>query len=301
MRTVNTMAYKFAFAAVAAGLVASGGLADDIAAPRPDTPLTAIKAGEPMRMTYELKATAWALFIPITGKARFTADLNPDTYSIRSKVKTTGLADILVNYDLNLSATGYTNGDRLKTYAYVSQNADGKKNRRVELTYGADDFSMVAKPVFGNLGDPAATAEQALDATDPITALINFSLQPRAAGEDPCGGPLKIFDGRQLTHLHLENHGTKTVKSEAWRGEAIECHVTMDKVAGYKKGEADKDNLSGIDGPLRMYLAPLPNGATVPVRIEADTDDIGRVVLQASKLSFEPIVSEEASAGREGG
>ena len=160
---------------------------------------------------------------------------------------------------------------------------------------------MTASPVFGNLGEPPATADQVLDATDPITALITFALEPRAEGEDPCGGPLKVFDGRQLTHLHLENKGRTQVRSDAWRGEAIECHVTMDKVAGYKEGEANRDTLTGIDGPLRMYLAEFPNGATVPVRIEADTDDIGRVTLQASELKFEPLTTEEASAGTRGG
>jgi hypothetical protein len=47
--------------------------------------------------------------------------------------------------------------------------------------------------------------------------------------------------------------------------------------------------LSGIDGPLRMWLAPLPNGAHVPVRIEAETEDIGTVTLQAAKLKFTPL------------
>ena len=82
---------------------------------------------------------------------------------------------------------------------------------------------------------------------------------------------------------------------KAWSGEAIECHITMEKVAGYKKDQSDKDNLSGIDGPLRMWLAPLPNGATVPVKIQADTDKIGKVTLQASKLRFEPVVTSEAA------
>jgi len=285
----------------AAGFVAT---ADDAATPaeRPATPLSAIKSGEPMRMTYELKASAWAFILPITGKARFTADIKDDTYEITSKVKTTGLADILVNYDLSLQATGYTREDRLDTYGYVSQNRDGKKNRRVEMVYGADDVAMTAKPTFGNLGEPPAAPEQKLDATDPITALITFALEPRdTSGDNPCGGPLKIFDGRQLTHLHLDYAGRTSVKSDAWSGEALECHVTMDKVAGYKKGEADNDNLSGIDGPLRMYLAELPNGSTPPVRIEADTDDIGKVTLQASVLKFEPLVIEEASVGSGGG
>ena len=251
--------------------------------------LAQIEAGQPMEMEYNIKASAWVLILPITGKANFRATLNKDTYAIKSKVKTTGLADILVNYDLEIAASGYTSTEGLDTYAFVSQNKDGKKNRRVEMKYLKDDFEMTATPRFGNLGDPAATAEQALDAKDPVSALISFALEPRAEGEDPCGGPLKIFDGRQLTHQHLTNHGMKQVKSEAWSGEAFECHIRMDKVAGYKAGESEKDNLSGIDGPLRMWLAPLPNGAHVPVRIEAETEDIGTVTLQAAQLKFTPL------------
>ncbi|GAB5459287.1 MAG: hypothetical protein Hens3KO_23170 [Henriciella sp.] len=251
--------------------------------------LAQIEAGTPMRMEYQIKASAWVLILPITGKANFVVDMNKDNYAIRSKVKTTGLADILVNYDMDIAASGYTFPEGLRTYAYASQNHDGKKNRRVDLKYLGDEFEMTATPNFGNLGDPAATTEQVLEAKDPVTALISFALEPRAPNADPCGGPLKIFDGRQLTHLHLENHGMTSVKSEAWSGQAYECHITMDKVAGYKKGEANKDTLTGIAGPLKMWLAPLPNGATVPVRIEADTDDIGTVTLQASKLAFTPI------------
>lgn len=288
-------------ASATAGLLMAMPGVTDTATTRPDTPLISVRDGQPVKFTYELKASAWVFIIPITGKARFSTELQPDTYRITSAVKTTGLADVLVDYDLGLSSTGYVREDGIDTYAYVSQNADGKKNRRVELFWGADDVAADVNPAFGNLGDPPATPEQKIDALDPITALINFALEPRDIEVDPCGGPIKIFDGRQLSHLHLEYAGMKDVRSEAWRGEAIECHVTLDKVAGFKeRSEPGDDNLAGIDGPLRMWLAPLPNGATVPVRIEADTEDIGKVTLQASKLSFEPIITEQASTTRDG-
>ncbi|KCZ91873.1 DUF3108 domain-containing protein [Hyphomonas johnsonii] len=263
--------------------------------------LANVKAGEPMRMIYELEAKARVLFIPATGRASFDVEMRPDNYLISSRVKVTGIADWFINYDMVLQASGYTRENELKTYNYVSQNRDGKKNRKVNLTIGPNSFSMKAVPEFGNLGDPAATTEQVLKTNDPITALITFALEPRAPGADPCGGPIRIFDGRQLTYLHLKNAGMKHMKTAAWTGEAIECHVTMDKVAGYKKGESNKDNLSGIDGPLRMWLAPLGNGATVPIKIQADTDKIGKVVLEARKLRFEPIVTEEAAVAPGGG
>ncbi|MEE9380648.1 MAG: DUF3108 domain-containing protein [Hyphomonadaceae bacterium] len=262
--------------------------------------LATIQAGEPTRMIYELRARAWVLFIPVTAKARFNVEMQPDTFTIESRIKTTGLADLLVNYDMNLTANGYVTEEGLRTHTYVSQN-NGGKNRRVEMTYGEDDVDMVATPTFGNLGEPPATPEQKLDANDPITALITFALEPRAPGEDPCGGPIKVFDGRQLSWLHLTNAGTREIRVKAWRGEAIECHVTLEKVAGYKEGETNRDTLSGINGPLRMWLAPLPNGAYVPVKIQADTDKIGNVTLTASQLRFEPIITEEASTDRSDG
>ncbi|RIJ24087.1 DUF3108 domain-containing protein [Henriciella barbarensis] len=254
------------------------------------SPLGEVRAGEPMRLVYEVKATAWALFIPITGRANFRMDLQPDTYSINGVVKTTGLADILVNYDMRLAASGYVRDDRLEPYAYVSQNRDGKKNRRVEMTYGASDVAMTAKPAFGNLGEPPATPAQKLEAADPLTAFLGHAFTPRPADGNPCGGPMKIFDGRQLTHLHFENAGLKQVKTDAYRGEAYECHVSMDKIAGYDADEINaKETLTGIDGPLRMWMAPMDNGTYMPVKIQADTDAIGSVTLQVSKLRYEPI------------
>ncbi len=249
------------------------------------------QAGEGVRMEYELEASAWILIIPITGKASFNVEMRPNgTYEIRSRVRTTGLADVLVDYDMRLGASGYLRGDTLNTYSYVSQNNDGKKNRRVELVYGESDVAMTANPRFGNLGEPPAMPEQKLEAKDPITSLISYALEPRGdTPEELCGRTMKIFDGRQLTHLKMSYVKTEKVRAKAWKGEAVACDISMDKVAGYKAGEANKDTLTGIDGPLRMWLAPMPNGSYVPVKIQADTDDIGKVTLQASKLRFSPM------------
>ncbi|MFN4183245.1 MAG: DUF3108 domain-containing protein [Hyphomonas sp.] len=288
--------------AAAATLALAGFSTADTAPAAPKGSLLAkVKAGEPMRMIYELDARAMILIIPATGRASFDVEMKPNTYTIKSKVRTTGLADVFVNYNMELAASGHVRAGELKTTGYVSQNRDGKKNRRVEMSMKNDGFTMTATPKFGNLGDPAATQEQAILANDPLTAIITFALEPRAKGADPCGGPIRVFDGRQLTYLHLKNVGTANVKSPAWSGKAIECHVTMDKVAGYKTGEANNDTLTGISGPLRMYLAPLENGSHVPVRIVADTDKIGKVTLQARTLRFEPLQTASAKTGAGGG
>lgn len=292
---------RLLLAAAATAALAGLSTADTAPAAPKGNLLANVKAGEPMRMIYELDARAMILIIPATGRASFDVELKPNTYTIKSRVRTTGLADVFVNYNMELASSGFVRAKELKTSGYVSQNRDGKKNRRVELSMKKDGFTMTANPRFGDLGDPAATQEQAILANDPLTALITFALEPRAKGADPCGGPIRVFDGKQLTYLHLENKGTANVKSPAWSGQAIECHVTMDKIAGYKAGEVNNDTLTGIDGPLRMYLAPLENGSHVPVRIVADTDKIGKVTLQARTLRFEPLQTASAQAGGAGG
>jgi len=273
-------------------LTAFGASADAPSPMRADTPLTAIKAGQPMRMVYELEASAWAFVVPVTGKARFDIKLMPENYLIESELKTTGLIGIFVDYDMRQAAQGYLTEEGLKSYSYYAKNYASKKSRKVEMVWGSDDVDMTATPAFGNLGDPPATPAQKMRTNDPITELISFGLEPRAPGGNPCGDSMEMFDGRQLSRLNFEYIGMKKVKSKAWKGQAIECHVTLDKVAGYKDGsEEDKETLSGIDGPIRMWLAPLPNGGTVPIRIEAKPADgpLGKVTLQARKLRFEPI------------
>ena len=256
--------------------------------------LTDAASGTPWTINYELRAQGWVLFLPITLRASYQADLFELTYNINSKVVTTGLADILVNYNLDMASTGFMLREQLASFSYISQNEDGETNRRVELRYDdlGSDFSVTATPAFASMGNPPATNEQVLGTKDPLTALINFALEPRLDANKPCGGPIKVFDGRQLTHFNFEYVGMEDARSEAWQGSAIVCDVEIERIAGYEDGSAG-EGFTSIDGPIKMYLAPLENGATVPVRIEISSEQLGDVVVQASELNIEPASSSE--------
>ncbi|MAP94889.1 MAG: hypothetical protein CMK07_08060 [Ponticaulis sp.] len=251
--------------------------------------------GQPKRYIYELEATAWFLFLPVTGKATWDVKLHDGIYSSSSRVKTTGIADIFVDYDMRLSSSGYVKENGLQSYNYISQNYDGKKNRRVEMTWGEDDVAMTATPSFGDLGFPPATPDQKLSALDPITALVNIAFEPRSA-ENPCGGPITTFDGKQLTRLTLNYQGETDVKTKAWRGKGYECHVSMERVAGYDEGDKG-NNLSGIDGPMRIYFAEAIPNMVIPVKIVVDTEEVGRITVQTSKLQLIDTAPQEASTG----
>lgn len=253
--------------------------------------LAEVKAGQAKRIKYELKATAWLLVIPVEGKAEFEVFLEDETYTMNTHVKTTGVADVFVDYDLHVAASGYIEDDALSTYNYVSQNIDGKKNRRVEMIYGEDDVKMIANPGFGDLGFPPAEPEQKLAALDPITGFISSAFKPRPA-DKPCGDTIKLFDGKQLTHLNFTYVRKTTVKTPAYSGPATECHVQVDRVAGYNKGDKGK-NLSGVEGPMKMYFGEPVDGFVAPVKLVVDTEDIGEITVVANKINIENIKSIE--------
>lgn len=253
--------------------------------------LADVKAGQAKRIKYEIEAVAYFLFIPITGKAEFETFLEGDSYSMDTQVKTTGLADIFVGYDLNVRSEGRILDHGLQTQHYVSQNNDGKKNRRVELTYGEKDVSLNVTPKWGDLGEPPATPAQKLAAVDPATAMMHIAFAPRKA-DNLCSETVKTFDGKQLTYLEFKYVGKKQLKTRAFNGMATECELIVNRVAGYNKGDVGK-NLTGIEGPMKIFFGEPVDGFVPVLRLVVDTEDVGKISLTANKINVSDIKSKE--------
>lgn len=255
--------------------------------------LAEVKAGKAKRIKYEIDANASLLFIPITGKAEFETFLEGDQFKMDAHVKTTGLADLFVGYDLNVASSGYIMENGLRTYNYVSQNHDGKKDRRVEMTYGPTDVATKVTPRWGDLGDPPATPAQKLEAVDPATAMMHIAFTPRKA-DNLCSETVKTFDGKQLTYLSFKYLGQKKVKTKAFNGMATECELLVDRVAGYDKGDVGK-NLSGIQGPMKIYFGEPIDGfmPVVKLVVDIDNDLVDKITLTANKINVTEIKSEE--------
>ncbi len=253
--------------------------------------LADVKAGQSKRIKYELEAVAYFLFIPITGKAEFETFLEGDRYSMDTQVKTTGLADIFVGYDLNVTSSGRILDNGLQTTHYVSQNNDGKKNRRVELTYGEKDVALNVTPKWGDLGEPPATPAQKLAAVDPATAMMHIAFAPRPAA-NLCSETVRTFDGKQLTYLSFKYLGKQKVKTKAFNGMATECELTVNRVAGYNKDDVGK-NLTGIEGPMKIYFGEPVDGFVPVVKLVVDTEKAGKITLSANKINVSDITSKE--------
>jgi hypothetical protein len=258
--------------------------------------LADVKAGQAKRIKYEIEAVTYLFFIPITGKAEFEAFFEDDRYKLDTQVKTTGIANIFVGYDLTVASSGYILDNGLKTQNYVSQNRDGKKNRRVEMTFGPTDVDLNVTPKWGSLGEPPAKPAQKLEAVDPATAMMHIAFTPRRA-DNLCSETVRTFDGKQLTHLSFRYLGQKKLKTKAFDGMATECELIVDRVAGYNKDDVGK-NLTGIEGPMKIYFGEPVDGFVPVLRLVVDTADVGKITLTANKINISDVKSEEAYKSR---
>lgn len=142
----------------------------------------------------------------------------------------------------------------------------GKKNRQVSVDFAPRDVAVSATPIFGSMGDPAASAAQRREAVDSLTAIVSLI---SAAPEDACSQTLKIFDGRARYNLNLSPAGAEHIKVAGYRGTATKCTIAYKRVAGFEK---KKDEKPLFDRPVSIWFAPTSNGLIAPAKVTVDSN-----------------------------
>lgn len=235
--------------------------------------------------------------------ANISAWIGPSAYNIVSRAQAAGIVGWFVDYNLSISATGTVGAAGLRPLHYDSFNEDGKKNRRVLVDYTADDVVTTATPRFGDMGWPPATHQQKMESMDPLSAIVQLSLGADATPENPCGGPIRAYDGKQRYDLRLTFVERFNYESAAYTGPALKCSVEYVELAGFKN-KTDKQKVDDKSDVLwtNMILADLDNGvARPPLKIEARSKKHGRIGIEATKLSWRPAEpAATAQAGRGG-
>ncbi|MEP7209879.1 MAG: DUF3108 domain-containing protein [Alphaproteobacteria bacterium] len=258
-----------------------------------NTAITAIQAMGPRRLdiTYE-----GYLPLPVIGtrikaaNASISAWIGPSAYNIVSRAEAAGIVGWFVDYNLTISSTGVIGPDGLKPTHYDSFNKDGKKNRHVLVDFGADDVVTTATPHFGDMGFPPASHEQKMESMDPLAAIVQLSLGGEATPANPCGGPIRAYDGKQRYDLKLTFAGRIAYRSEAYTGPALKCDVEYVELAGFKnKTPEQRAKDKGDVQWTNMILAELDDGAVKPpLKIEARSKARGRIGIEATKLTWRP-------------
>lgn len=208
-----------------------------------------------------------------------------DTYSASATFQSAGLLRWFDDTNIEAGVSGYRTGRELQPWRYEHLNHASGTGR----TVGIDFINGIAEPdinpPFGSMGEPPASETERTGAMDPISVIMGMMLGMPFDGtsDSVCEGRLPVFDGKARYDLRFENDGIESVRSRAWRGDAVVCRAYIEPINGYDPG--DRPSEEETRRPVTMWLAPI-EGVHVPVRFRAKTD-IGNINIHAQSLSVE--------------
>ena len=115
-------------------------------------------------------------------------------------------------------------------------NASNKKPRHVTATWAGGDVIATSNPQYPDMGNPAPSKAQRLEAADPLTVAMRIAMTP--AGGDPCRGTLKFYDGKQRYDAVLSPDGSRQLEGREKSlglSAPVKCRLHYREVAGFKK------------------------------------------------------------------
>jgi len=223
-----------------------------------------------------------------TASATLTADLSANRYRVAANAKLEGVVDWFADASVAIVSTGSVTALGLVPGRYDSSTKDGAKNRHVIVDFMQNEVAVIVRPKFGDWGFPAPTQPQKLEAMDPLAALMELTLRIDATPANPCGGPLRIFDGKERYDLRLKFVRRLQWNTDVYRGPAIKCDITYIPIAGFDPKSAqqkaeDKTDLEWAN----FILAELDGGdLTPPIKAELRSRRSGKYTIQATRLKY---------------
>ena len=194
-------------------------------------------------------------------------------YGADVSMRSYGILRALKKVDIDAQTQGRVGADGLAHPAAFSYlHRDGKRVRRVHVTWAPSDVEVVSTPVFTDLGHPPATRAQKLGATDPLTQFVRVA--GAASPDEICHGPDRFFDGKQLYQLEFGRVEPAQLTDQDKRlgiRRVAQCTVRYVEVAGFKP-KPPNDRQQGLTSPITMIFGQIgDDGPWVLTNIHAST------------------------------
>ncbi len=207
-------------------------------------------------------------------------------HSSSARIASFGVLDAFKHFNIDAAETGrIVHGDP-EPGVFHHENHDGKRNRKVEVTWTPTDVTTTATPEMTFLGDPPATREQRLSAVGYLTGTMRLTV---AADQGPCTGAQRIFNGKELSELGFADpqpaEPTETEKKLGLVG-PIRCKAAFREIAGYHRKTGKAKN-QGLDRPIEVDFAKVGQGGPwVVARVVAHTA-LGAAVIELARLQMD--------------
>jgi len=240
-----------------------------------------LSAGE-TRITAEYSSS---VLIFKVGEITLSAHMSETTYFANTHIEASGLAALFTDFDIRAEVSGQRGQTLSNPQSYSHIERTGDKVRSVDVSYGQATARAEVEPPFGSLGQPPASEHHRTDTVDPMSALFLLSEMTASSNDSVCSGRIPVFDGKARYDLRLEAGGFEDIRTRAWRGEALICHIWYEPIAGYDP--EDYPSEAELRHPLTVWLAPFQNGDIhIPVRLHTRAG-FGGVTIQAVSLDIQ--------------
>jgi hypothetical protein len=192
-----------------------------------------------------------------------TVSFDGSRYRAESQMQTTGVVGVLFPWTAHGSSEGVLDAHRLQPSRHVG-NGEFRGERRsviIDYAHGGGVSAVVEPPPERDSRQPVPLDLQQ-QTIDPLTASI-------AAITFPCGGTLKVFDGRRRYDMRLLDLGASDVPDSgygAYRGSARRCRAQIQPLAGFWPATPQHD-----ERPTQIdywIATPQPELPPVPVYLE---------------------------------
>ena len=207
-------------------------------------------------------------------------------FDVSARLTSTGVLAVIKHIDEVASSRGrVVDGDpRPGTFEY--QHLSGKTHRKARTTWMGADVVTTSTPPFAGLGDPPASLEQKLRASDPLTTILRLSLV--GSRDALCRRTYLFFDGKQLYGLEFSNPraaGPTAQETSLGLANPFRCDARYRQIAGYARSAKPKKE-SGEARPMEVDFAEVgAGGPWVMSRLRASTP-LGAATVELRRLTM---------------
>ncbi len=221
-----------------------------------------------MRGDYMIDVSA----IPV-GKVKVLLDEKPSHYSAYTKIRTTGVVDVIKRHRREAWAQGWKQSDGYQTEAYRYKSADGKK-RKIVMHFDRQGIlkKRTNTPEDNHTTRPAVLDKHENDSFDPISAALQlrYLLHQVMQLPDPEDKAIMVpvYDGRRYMHLIAAIHGEATIVYNDIEETVIMVQLSREPIDGYTQKELD--TFKELEDPeVYVYFRP---SDYVPIKFEIPLD-----------------------------
>jgi hypothetical protein len=265
-RTLRNPALAVVFLTLLAGPLMLGGVtAAEKPAPVERAAIPAVRhAGDGFRLSYDVYKSG---FRALTLK--FDVALDAGSYRTDARLESAGIIGWLFEWRLDAVSAGSLQDAMVRPRRHRFANHWRGRVRSVEIAYeNGVPMEVRADPPYGDDAARAVSPGMLPGSVDPMSAVTAIVLEN--ANGRLCRPKTAVYDGRRRYDARLTPLGTKTLKASnfaSYAGPAEGCHLSFDRIAGFKPGDERMSKMS-----VDIWLADVGTGVgKVPVRLELNT------------------------------